>query len=400
MSAFTARYLDPSGRARKARLEAQDRASAISKAEAELGPLISLSELPEAAHAQKAIPRRTLEEFTSLVSALLAASLSLKDALDIAVQTASRRDVRELAAALSERIGKGSSFSAALEAQGRLPPVYSGLVAVGERTASLPACMGRLEAFLRESKEIRDAAGGAMVYPLIVLSTAAIGMSAVSIFALPKLRTVFSELGAAAAAGFSARLNSASLAMGILTALLLGGVAAGLILSIARRSSKSAALAIDRAVLGLPLIGRAVAESCMLDFAFAMESLCAGGFPLDAAIPEAARTARNAYFESRALAVREELRKGASLSQAMSRSRVFPAFAAQWVAVGERTGEVASVFGQLRGFYAGLAKRRAQAFTRLIEPAMSVAIGLVVVFLITNFVIPLFEAMGSLIPLG
>jgi type IV pilus assembly protein PilC len=398
MTTFVARYVDAGGKPRTVRFLAQDGQSATAKAEAEFGPLISLTEENPFSQKGHALPFSRLQEFTALVSVLLGASLSLKDALDIGAQTSSRKDVRALCASLSDRIGKGLSFSQAMAEEGKLPPVYTGLVAVGERTATLPACLARLDIYLKEGKELRDATSGALAYPIIVLITATIGIFGVGAYALPKLKAIFSELGVQAFERFSQSLKTASLSAIALSAFLGLAALATIIIALLRNRGGGTALAIDRALLSLPFARSFISDSCMLDFSFAMESLYAGGFPLDVAIPEAAKTSRNAFFATEAMALRDELRKGARLSKAMTERKAFPAYAAQWVAVGERTGDVAGVFGQLKGYYIARAKKRSQSLLRILEPAMSAIIGAMVLYLVFAFVVPLFEAMGSMLP--
>jgi type II secretory pathway component PulF len=397
---FVVRHLDKDRKPRTSRFQAPDLRAAAAKAEAELGPLISIEEETASPRARKTIPLSILAEFTSLLSSLLSAKLSLKDALDIASQTSVRRSVKALATSLSERIGKGAAFSAALDAEGRLPPVYSGLVAVGERTASLPACMERLDGYLRDSKEMRDALGGALVYPAIVLTAATAGIAGVAAYAMPKMREIFAELGGEASERLSTSLASGAVIAAVLAGIFLALVVGAVTALILRARGGKPALAIDKALISLPLAGTFAAEQCMLDFSFAMESLTGGGIPLDAAIPEAAKASRNAFFSSEALAVRDELRKGAALSQAMAASPAFPAYAAQWVAVGERTGEVALVFGRLKSFYSARTKGRTQLAMRIVEPGLSVLLGAILIFIIFTFVLPIFEMMGSLVPVG
>jgi len=91
------------------------------------------------------------------------------------------------------------------------------------------------------------------------------------------------------------------------------------------------------------------------------------------------------------------VRKGAALSAAIVASGAFKPYLAQWVAVGERTGRVAEVFSQLRAYYQGQSEKQTKRFIQLIEPAMTIILGVGIMILIFTFVVPLFQSMGSML---
>lgn len=346
--------------------------------------------------ARKPIPSACLLEFTSLASILLSSSLSVKDAMDILGKTAQRADVRDLAARLSRGMELGQSFRESLEACGRLPPVYAGLVRIGEKTGELSKAYARLAEYLSEGKKLRDGLSGAMVYPALILGIGVVGGAAVSVFALPKLREIFSELGGSAMASVDKSLSAGTSLIAAFTLCLALAVLAFVALRAAMRGNPALALKADAIAYRLPLIGRIVQSRALLDFCFAMESMTSGGLPLDEALGEAAKASANAYFSASLSRVRETVRKGSSLSAACAASGAFPPYLVQWLSVGERTGRPQEVFGQLRAYYQSMAERRAKTFMSLIEPGVTLLVGAGVIAIVFIFVIPLFNAMGSI----
>jgi type II secretory pathway component PulF len=345
---------------------------------------------------KKSISSPCLLEFTTLMSILLKSSLSVKDAMDIMEKTAERADVRALAARLSAGMERGQSFREALDGCGRLPPVYSGLVRIGEKTGELSKAYERLADYLSEGKKLRDGLSGALVYPIIILAVGLVGGAGVSIFALPKLREIFNELGGTAMANIDKTLSSGISAISSFTAFVALAALAFVALAFAKRKNAALALKVDEIAYRLPFIGKIVQSRCLLDFSFAMESMTAGGIPLDEALGEAAKAAANAFFSASLSRARETVRKGSSLSAACAAVGSFPPYLVQWLSVGERTGRPQDVFGRLRSYYQSMSERRVKVFMSLIEPGVTLLIGAFVIILVFIFVIPLFNAMGSI----
>jgi type IV pilus assembly protein PilC len=333
------------------------------------------------------------------MSILLKASLSLKDAVEICASGSQRPQLRRLAEKLRDGMERGRSFLEALSSCARLPPVYSGLVRVGEKTGELSKAYERLAHYLAERKRLADSLSGAMLYPILILLVTVMGGGAVCLYALPKLRSIFMELGGAAAAGLERSLDAgAGAALWAMASCAAVALAAGLAF-ILRRQNPWFAMRLDKAAYHLPFFGTSVQSRRLLDFCFAMESMVSGGVPIDEALREASLASTNAYFSASLLSLRDLARSGRPLSQACRSLPAFPSQMAQWIGVGERTGKPQEIFGRLREYYQAIAERRAKAAMALIEPAASLLIGACVLFMLFSFVIPLFKAMGSMVSL-
>jgi type IV pilus assembly protein PilC len=333
------------------------------------------------------------------MSILLMASLSLKDAVEISASGSGRPQLRRLAEKLRRGMERGRSFLDALSDCARLPPVYSGLVRVGEKTGELSKAYERLAHYLAERKRLADSLSGAMLYPILILLVTVMGGGAVCLYALPKLRSIFMELGGTAAAGLDRSLDAgAGAALCAMASCAVLALASGLA-AVLRRQSPSFAMRLDKLAYRLPFLGTSVRSRNLLDFCFAMESMVSGGVPIDEALREASLASANAYFSASLISLRDLARSGRPLSEACRSLPAFPAQMAQWIAVGERTGNPREIFGRLREYYQAIAERRAKAAMALIEPAASLLIGACVLFMLFTFVIPLFKAMGSLVSL-
>ena len=68
-----------------------------------------------------------------------------------------------------------------------------------------------------------------------------------------------------------------------------------------------------------------------------------------------------------------------------------------WIAIGERTGQVRSVFAQLRNYFQYEAEQWTARLITLIEPALIILVGALMILMVFFFVIPLFSTMNNLV---
>ncbi len=250
---------------------------------------------------------------------------------------------------------------------------------------------------MAERRKARQALIGALTYPAVVLSVLFLGVIGVSVYVVPRLSVIFSALGGSASESVAMSMERASSAFRIAAwglCLFLGAVVALIAL---RKTNVAARAGIDKALLGVPILGRYLIDAQTLDFAFAMEALTHAGIPLDEALGEAAGSATNAAFAACVARGRDNVRRGKPLSEAFLEEDAFPRYVVQWLAVGERTGSVAEVFSNIRSFYQKSITVWTDRFVGLVEPAVSVMVGGVIIAIVMLFILPLFTAYGSVL---
>jgi len=396
---FSVRYIEARGRVKATVIEADSPAACERHIVAAGGTIVSLHGFDkDSSYGDNRGSVKDLAEFTSVMAALLESSLGVRDALTIIGTIAERKGVKVVASRLNNRLDTGMEFSAAIAAEGgALPPIYLSLVKIGERTGNLSQSFSRLSEYMDDRRKVREALLGALMYPAMVLSLLVVGIIAISVYAIPKLTLVFAGLGGAASESVGESMHRAATVFG---AIAWGvGIIAAIIIGIiiARRRGGPTGLRIDSASLAVPVLGSYIADTQTLDFAFAMEALARAGIPLDESLGEAATTATNAAFAACVFRARENVRKGKSLADAFLSEIAMPRHVVQWLAVGERTGRTAEIFSNIRSYYQRSVARWSTRFIGLVEPAVSILVGGIIVLVVMLFVLPLFTAYGSVL---
>jgi type II secretory pathway component PulF len=251
-----------------------------------------------------------------------------------------------------------------------------------------------MSTYLRKKKQIRDKLLGSLTYPAVVLLVAAGGFVLIATIVLPQMRSIFAELGASVPPAAVTLTRSTSV-LGKAIGALFGLVGATPAILLARRTRWASA--IDRMLLRLPILGSMLIRREMLNYVFAMETLSESGIPVETALREGAAVFQNHALAAGARRIADRVSDGVALSAALDEAEPFPPRLAIWARIGERTGNAGSIFGQLRGYYEEEMNRWIDRFMTLVEPALIVAVGIVMLVFVVTFVAPLFQVFGSVL---
>jgi len=94
--------------------------------------------------------------------------------------------------------------------------------------------------------------------------------------------------------------------------------------------------------------------------------------------------------------IREKLVQGQGLSQPMAETNLFPQLLVEMVVVGEKTGNLDSTLATLAKYYEQRVDQRIDTLVAMIEPALTLAIGLVVGFIALSMITPLYSILEAI----
>ena len=232
-------------------------------------------------------------------------------------------------------MGKGDSlFDTLSEWRSGSPPLYLGLVRIGEKTGDLATIFQRLSDYLVGRQALRSKTVSSLVYPVFVLAIAVIGIILLATLILPGLTGMIGSLNPQAAALYQRNVLRFQTGAGVF----------------GPSSPSSAALSDSRSACeratrwarpprqlppGVPVLGRFFRVAFGLNFSFAMETLLTSGYTLEEALEEGSWAVGNLRYRDGLMNVRDRVVKGVLLSEALRQERVFPQVLIGWMAVGE-----------------------------------------------------------------
>ncbi|HEX9779843.1 MAG TPA: type II secretion system F family protein [bacterium] len=337
------------------------------------------------------VSRRTLAHTTRQLADLLAGGVPLFRALTLLSRQAEHAALRGIAASLAHTVREGRSLSESLAAYPSVfSPLYVSMVRAGEVGGGLDGVLARLAELEEHEADLRSRLIGASAYPLFVL-VVAMGMTAfLLVYVIPTLAEVFAESGQLLP--LPTRMLLALSAAATTWWWALPAAAAGLVWA-GRRWGRSPGgrAAFDRLLIRVPGIGRLARQIDVGRFCRNLGIMLGQGVPMLTACDVVTQQVSNAEVRRAALGVREAVRGGAALAQAMEASRQFPPFVANMVAVGEESGTLETALLKVAASYERELDRTLRILTTVLEPALLLVVGGLVMFIVLAMLLPVFQ---------
>jgi general secretion pathway protein F len=318
-----------------------------------------------------------LEFLTAELSLLLESGVRIDRGVAILQRAATRPGPQRLLSALSNDLKQGRQFSEAAAAHPEIfDPLYVNLIALGEASGRLPDVFKGLAEDLRFRRDLRQKIVQASVYPLVVLGVCVLSLLFIFNFVVPNLATLFAD--AKELPWYTALLLNTSTFVTQWQWLLIAGLAIGGAVVWQNRSRPWVLDWRDRLLVGTPGVRDATAMVERIRFAGGLGLMLDAGLPVDRALVLATGNVRHAVLRREVGIAVDKVRRGEQLSVVLRQTRLFPDFYASLIEVGEESGELARVFGEIARRSRDAFSSWAQRLTTLLEPLLILVMGLIV----------------------
>ena len=334
-----------------------------------------------------------LGAMTRELATLLRAGLPLDRGLEILINLAEKKSVRELLNAIRNEVRGGSSLSKALDKHRDVfSRFYINMVKAGEAGGSLGNVMQRLADYMERAAELKESVVSALIYPAILFVVAVASVLILVIFVVPQFKQIFDQSGKALPFATDMVLTT-----GIFLRknwpLILAGVVFALWLLKRSLTNPVSRARWDAKFLRWPVMGNLIGKVEMARFSRSLGTLLQNGVPLLAGLSILKDTLGNAVFRDAVDGVSRDLKEGRGMAKPMMEANVFPKLAVQMIGVGEETGKLDEMLVQVAEVYdreVAAAIKRALA---LIEPVMIVGLALLIGGIIMSILVAMFDLM-------
>ena len=326
---------------------------------------------------------------TRQLSTLLAADLPVAEALDTLVEIERGTAWEATWTAVRANVGAGSALADALRSTGgTFPATYVALVRAGETSGTLPVVLQRLADQLEAHAATRAQVRSALTYPAIMLTVTAIMLGGLLVWVVPQLTQLVQDTHTTLPLATRLLLGGVAVLQRGWWLLALAGIAAGAAVRawIATPAGRATA---DALWLRLPLVGPLVRAAATARVARTLGALTASAVPIDVALTHAAAAAGNTPIAAAVVTAGHDLTRGQSLAAALQKTGVFPPIVLRLAATGERGGTLAAGLERAADTLDAEVTRRIRALTALVEPALILLMGGVVLGLVLAILLPL-----------
>jgi len=334
--------------------------------------------------------------FTRQLYAMIHAGIPLVQALRIIKEQIPNRKLRGIVEEIASFVEEGGRFSTALARYRDIfGDLYISMIRAAEEAGTLEETLRRLAEHLEKTEKLRGKIKSALFYPVFVLIIATIIVTGILVFVIPTFEELYRSLGGQLPFLTRWIIKASNFLrdyMGwavLFLILLIIGLIQG-------RRIKKVKYYMDYALLKMPIFGELVLKGSIANFSRTLASMLSSGINILEALEISAHTSNNEVVKEAILKVKEQVERGVSLSQALSRQKIFPPMLVNMVAIGEEAGNLDEMLTKVADFYEEEVDRTVDALTSLIEPIMIVVIGGIIGVIIVAMYLPIFK-IGELI---
>ena len=339
--------------------------------------------------ASKKVSAKELENFTRLLSSLLAAGVPLSRALVILQKEASSAVSKAQWKQVHDLVVDGLSLADAMaKSPETFPRVYVAMVEAGEAGGFLDVVLAQIAEFQAREKELKSKVMTAMLYPCILLVLALVVLTVLLVFFIPKFQRVFASIHGALPLITQLIIVASNLmrSYGLL-------VAAGLVglffLVRAWFVSEKGKRTWEGLVLKAPLVGPLIAQFAMARFCRMLGTLIGAGVPLVHGLNVARRSIGNQILVDAVTKSIERVQQGGRLGQSLADCKtLFSGSTLEMISVAEESGKLDSELVRIALVTEGDLDRNLKTAVAFAEPLM--------LFLIAGFIGIIF--IGMLLP--
>jgi general secretion pathway protein F len=342
------------------------------------------------------ITKGDIEFFTNQVALLLNAGLSLDASLRVMKEHSHKPAFKEFTMQIERRLKEGKSFSQALADYPKyFSPMYVNIARAGEEGGILPAMLRRIAEYQATFQELRQFVISSAIYPLVLLVVGVIAITILITTILPRFELLFEGMNHELPLNVQLLMGFSQLVSDHLLLALLMVLAPPLAIFFYLRTTEGRVLR-DRLVLRIPLLRGFVRDLETTRIFRTLEVLVNNGVHLVTALRISSGVASNLAFQQLLGRATTALKEGRQVGQRL-KGGLLPDMAADLLSIGEESGRVGQVCGQIADHYEKEVKLRIKRLLALLEPGFILVIAVVagyVVFSMLSVILSINEIAG------
>lgn len=342
------------------------------------------------------IKTRDIVIFTRQFATMINAGLPLVQSLSILALQSENKMLKDITRAVVFDVESGNTLADAMAKHPKaFTQLYVNMVAAGESGGILDTILLRLATFLEKNDALIRKVKGAMVYPGVIMSVAAIAVAVLLIFVIPTFQSMFASVNLELPLPTRVVIGMSEILTGYWW-LIIAVVAALVFLVRNYYNTNKGRKQIDLLLLNSPVLGDLLRKSTVSRFTRTLGTLISSGVNILEGLEITAKTAGNRVIHDAVMEARSSIAGGETIAGPLEKSKVFPTMVISMIAVGEQTGGLDTMLNKIADFYDEEVDVAVSALLSLMEPIMIVVLGVVVGGMVVAMYLPIFDMMNAI----
>lgn len=334
---------------------------------------------------------KSLAIFTRQFSVMIDAGLPLVQCLEILAAQQPDRGFQKVINTVRSDVEQGATLQNAMSKHPKVfNDLYVNMVGAGEAGGILDVILQRLSGYIEKAVKLTAKVKGAMVYPISVLTIAAIVVTIIMVKVIPVFSAMYEGMGS--------KLPFPTLVCIALSNILIRYfwvVAIVVILLIVGLKqyykTNTGRLQIDSVFLKIPVMGELLRKVAVARFCRTLSTLTSSGVPILEGMDITARTSGNLVIQNAILKAKDAVEQGRNISSPLAETKVFPPMVVQMVGVGEATGALDAMLAKVADFYEDEVDNAVASMMSLMEPLIIFFLGGIIGFIVVAMYMPIFN---------
>lgn len=329
---------------------------------------------------------------TRNLGSMLNAGLTISRALSVIERQTKNPRLKGVTKSLVEKINQGGQFYEGLrEFPSVFDDLYVAMVKSGEESGNLAESLQTLSIQMERSTNLKKKIKGAMIYPSIVLIVMVVIGILMMIYVMPQITGVFEGMGNDLPAATQFLIGTSNFLVDY-TFFAIGGLIAVISGFIYFLRTKIGKIITSWLIPRLPVIGTMAKETNAARTARTLSSLLDSGVDVIQAIEITEEVVQNYFYRKILREARNRVEKGTALSEVfIERKDLYPILVGEMILVGEETGQISGMLGELATFYENEVERKTKDLSTIVEPLLMVVIGGGVGFFALALIAPIYS---------
>ncbi len=342
------------------------------------------------------VPPQLIAIFTRQFSVMIDAGLPLVQCLEILGSQQEHKTFKRTLIQVRQDVESGSNLADAMRKHPKVfNDLFTNMVAAGEAGGILDTILQRLAQYIEKSVKLNSQVKSAMIYPVAVISIAALVVAVILWKVIPVFATLFESLGAELPMPTRIVIKLSNFIAGywwLITMLIVATI-----FSLRKyHETYRGKRVLDGILLKMPVLGMLLRKIAVARFCRTLSTLTSSGVPILDGLQITARTSGNAIVEDAIMATRKSVEEGKTISEPLGDTDVFPSMVVQMIAVGEQTGALDTMLSKIADFYEDQVAAAMKALTSILEPLMIMLVGAIVGFIVISMYMPMFKVYDQI----
>ena len=342
------------------------------------------------------VPVKDIAIFFRQFSVMIDAGLPLVQCLEILAANQENQVFQKCLTGVRQSVEGGSTLSNAMR---QFPKIFDDLttnmIEAGEAGGILDTILQRLATYVEKAVKLKSAVKSALIYPISVISIAALVVGCLLKFVVPIFANMFISMGVDLPLPTKIVIGLSNF-VGRFWWLVIGGLVLIFVAIKYILKDPKGRYMFDKMLLNLPVLGTVLRKIAVARFTRTLGTLITSGVPILEGLTITARTSGNAVLEDALMKVRKAVEEGRTIVDPLKESGVFPNMVTQMIGVGEATGAMDAMLQKIADFYEDEVDAATKDMLTLLEPLMIGFLGVAVGGIVISLYMPLFSMISKL----